>query len=472
MAREQVTGLVVRAEGAEWTVLRGGSGSDRLSVADSGRADFEAPEGAGEPAPGEERSVFPSHLGAALKESYTGPRKNVSVCLPTGHVLLRVMSLPSEDDAELAGMVQLQVDKYSPFPVENMVVSHEVLRRSGTTSLVAVAAAERRVVDLLGKALNEAGIEPVRVDVSILARWRLMSDAASAEARGRQVVLLLDGPTPELLVTQDGTPLIMRAVDVAPGADVEAAAAAIVAEVTFTLMSLEVEHGSMPVTLVSVWQRDREPLALAVAGLLEGECGCGSQVASLADLPPVCEGVARRTLDEQGGELDLTPLPWRESEAARLFKGRMIMTACVVLGAWALLSGGGLGAMKVQESRLAKLRTRNQVIRQAAMDVRELRDRVFTLRRYMVRTHSVLECLREISMRQPLGVDLTSFSYRKGEGVKIQGMADSVDVVYAFKKNLDESTLFVGSNLNGPQQDRRLNKWLFDVDIRLPGDEE
>jgi Tfp pilus assembly protein PilN len=65
---------------------------------------------------------------------------------------------------------------------------------------------------------------------------------------------------------------------------------------------------------------------------------------------------------------------------------------------------------------------------------------------------------------------MSSFSYRKGESVKMAGDAGSVDQVYAFKRNLDGSALFPKAELQGPRADKS-GKQVFDLTLSLPADE-
>jgi hypothetical protein len=87
-------------------------------------------------------------------------------------------------------------------------------------------------------------------------------------------------------------------------------------------------------------------------------------------------------------------------------------------------------------------------------------------------SESALECLREISVVQPKGIDLTSFTYRKGDAVKIAGEALNSDLVYQFSKKLDGSNLFQDVQLKAVNEDRRRGKTVFDVDIKLRGGEQ
>jgi Tfp pilus assembly protein PilN len=93
------------------------------------------------------------------------------------------------------------------------------------------------------------------------------------------------------------------------------------------------------------------------------------------------------------------------------------------------------------------------------------------LKHYTDESHSALECLWEITRKLPDGVDLGSFSYRKGETIRITGEARLVDQIYNFKTALDESDLFVESVLQSVRRDRRKRREIFDIEIQLPEEE-
>ena len=129
-----------------------------------------------------------------------------------------------------------------------------------------------------------------------------------------------------------------------------------------------------------------------------------------------------------------------------------------------------MGGLAWQGRRLAFLQAEQARWRAPALEVRDLRRRVFMIRRYQDRTYSALECLREISRVQPGGIDLSSFNYRKGEEVRISAAATAVELVYEFKNALDESALFGEASLQGPRTDRRKGREVFDVVLALPED--
>jgi len=202
---------------------------------------------------------------------------------------------------------------------------------------------------------------------------------------------------------------------------------------------------------------------------LRRECPCEVTTASLDSLPTAAQGLALRSAAGNGGRLDLTPPAWRAVEGQKSFRKKMITITVLLAVVWLLAAGALIGGLFLEESRVASLTSGRDEMRGPAMEVRTMRRRAYMIRRYMDRSDSALECLREISELQPAGVDLESFSYRKGDGVRIKGEAGRVNQVYSFKSNLDKSELFLETKLEGPASNRRTGKQGFEMELRLPG---
>jgi len=456
MATELTTGLVIERDAMEWSAVR--SAADR--AAECKRVDLPRPD------PEEEGS--PARADA-LEGACRDIKGSVVLAAPAEDVLLRVVDLPTTDAAELAGMVELQVDGLSPFPVENMAVSHEVLARGEEGSTVLIAAARLDAIETLGEQARQAGLQCARVDVDILGWWRLLADAEALPPSGRHVAVLVPGGVPAIIVAEDGIPILFRSFGECRDLEQHELLDEIAREVGYTTMSLELERGSTDQSSLTVLHAAEEPAALVER--LRAECVCEVSARSLDEIGCASEGVARRAA-ARGAWLDLTPPSWRELESTRLYRRRLSVTVSAVAGIWLLAALGFAGAFLFQARRLAWLQAEQERWRGPAMEVRATRRRVAMIRRYMDRSHSALECLREISAHQPPGVDLTTFHYRKGEGIEIGGLAGDVGKVYTFKKNLDGSALFPEAKLEGPRTMRKTGKQGFDIDLKLPGDDQ
>ena len=116
-------------------------------------------------------------LGVAL----SGARGGVTLVVPAGQALMRVVDLPSTDPAELRGMAELQVDRFSPFPVEHLVVSHEVFAVREGMARVLLAAVPRTLVDAEAEAFGGADFELERIDLDLLGWWHNVSEPTTTK---------------------------------------------------------------------------------------------------------------------------------------------------------------------------------------------------------------------------------------------------------------------------------------------------
>jgi hypothetical protein len=442
----------------EWTALQ--RAKTRSVVTARGRVQFSETGDAGKESAAGERLQRARQCLAGLKGL-------ASIALPSHRVLMRVAELPTIVDSELGEMAALQADKFSPFPVETMTVSHEVLHRNKDSTVVLIAACQQAVVDEVGGFLTPAGVAVGRVDVSALGWCRLLRDAGEAPDEGRHLAVLLAGGVPELILFENGVPRVFRALAGLEALAGEAFEAELVAEINFSLVAAELELGPGPICGVTLWHGEAEPGGVALR--LGRELGRKVGLKPLSSLPSLSEGIARRAL-VRGPVLDLTPASWREAARARAARTRMLTAVAALAGSWLLLVGGFEGWLRVETIALRRLRAQQEAIAGPAAEVRDMRQRVLLVQRYMRREISALEVFRELVVLKPEGLDFTSFTYRREEGAKLSGESFDIGRVYAFKSALDESRLFRSVSLQGPRDEK--GKKVFDVDIKLAGDEE
>lgn len=99
--------------------------------------------------------------------------------LPPGHVFVRAIQLPAGDPAELPGMVEFQLEKISPLPVNQIVWSVESLPHpdgAQQTALVTIASRDRVEAFLAEQAANGYIVDGL--DVPLLRELRELKPAA------------------------------------------------------------------------------------------------------------------------------------------------------------------------------------------------------------------------------------------------------------------------------------------------------
>ena len=389
-------------------------------------------------------------------QSALGARQ-VVLSLPLSQVLVRVLKMPVEVREDVADAVALQLDKLSPFPGEELSVGCEVLSEGETHLWVFAAALPEAVYEGIGTALREAKLQTVRTDVAALGWLRALSGPCQLMRHGRRVVLMDPDGGWDLLVIDDGVPVLVR------GLGEHTSAGDIARDLTLSLLNVELEAGGGAVTETLVVSRNA-PSQELLDKLREVT---GSNVRHV--VPPSedggVEGVALRT--GEGAMLDLTPQTWRdEIKEARLRK-RMMTGAGIAMAIWAVYMGVLFAGPQVYKQLTARERKASAAHSRAYKQVSDTRERVRLIEAYTDRTKSPLELLRTVSEDLPQGITLVGFTFKRGDGLKISGEADQPNLVYGFKDAVTANPLFETVTLNGPSISRTKHK--FDVDAKFRG---
>jgi hypothetical protein len=147
MSDDLITAVVLRRGALSWTTLQ--RKKNRLDVVEHKTATFAWPAGVTDwQAP---------EITERLKPLCAQIKGRIAISLPTESALLRVVRLPTVEVDEIRDMAALQVDKFSPFPMDQMAVSQEILHQQEGASRVVVATAPLDAVARWGGVLQAAG---------------------------------------------------------------------------------------------------------------------------------------------------------------------------------------------------------------------------------------------------------------------------------------------------------------------------
>ncbi len=111
------------------------------------------------------RAGLPPQKFATLAEAAAAlpAGTHLHLALPCQAVLLERMTLPATDRAELAGMVQLQLEKTLPFAIEDVAADFLIVETGGTESTLVSAAAQHVQLDALCAPLRARGRPPEKI---------------------------------------------------------------------------------------------------------------------------------------------------------------------------------------------------------------------------------------------------------------------------------------------------------------------
>lgn len=461
MSEDAQIAFVLRDKRVEWTVLQ--QRKHRAEIVQQQDVALEWPEGV--------TDLRSPEAAAYLKTKVPAFKGRLGLVIPADRVLLRVIELPSTDPAELFGMAELQVDKFSPFPSDQMSVSLEVLAEQDGVSRVMIAAVQHQVIDQLGGFLVQAGLYPQSVDVDVLGWWTLISDQGRVRDAGQEIVVIHDDHCAQLLVMRDGTPVMIRALDPSLGIADATAVEDLAQEIEYTLMTLESGWGSQATAGLTLWSHERAAPDLVSA--LGTATGLPVSLASLRDLPPLSEGISRRMTRTDRPAIDLAPAAWRSSIQSKRYQRQAALVGGIAFGAWALLMLGLWLFTAHQKTLLADAQAGLIRMQTELQEVTDLKNQVVSLEQYADRSRSGLECLREITELLPPGVDITSITYAKTSQITLRGEADTDAPIYELVKQLEGSTLFeaIKTERISTQVRGGRTRSMFLINIRMPGSE-
>jgi Tfp pilus assembly protein PilN len=463
MTGKPMTALTLRARSAEW-----------VSLAKAGDKVL-APKAAALNPVEERKSLFesiaadPDRYSKLLSEACGKLPLPVTLGIPSSWVLLRIIELPEANPQELRGMVELQVDKFSPFPADEATFAYEILDKKDGRYRLLMGAIPTKTADTLRACLNAASLPPKWIDINLLGWWRLLCDAGMAEGSQSRIFIILDDDACDMVVATGAIPVAVRSLSGLDELTPDDVAEEVARETVYTMTSLDLERSGEPLSAISVWHRGATTPESLLHRLRE-QFPNPVHATSLDTLPPLAEGILRRSLDRQG-TMDLAPASWQLAESAHRARRRIIQISVSLFGIWALGMATLFGGLQYQKQRLGRLQTNLEALTPAAENARMVRERVRILHQYIERKYSALECFREIADLLPPGITLKSINYRKAKNLELTGEADAVTLIYDFKKELEKSQLFVKTDLTRVTRTAQ-GKEVFKLTATLPGGEQ
>ena len=459
MREKTITAVCRTVDGIEWT-----SWKIKPDGAELVQQDAAAVELTGDTA---EEVMASIDLPENVTEHLTG---DITVPLRTSELLMRVMELPSLDKDEIADMVGFQIDKISPFPQDQLAISHEVLRQTEETSLVLMAAAKRNCIDTLGDTFVAKGVRVHGIDARVLGWMKLLQDEGHVSSDQCEIFIIDDHIDFSMVVIASGIPVAFRMLDT-PDVDTNPAES-LAGEIGYTLTTLETERDLPAPAAIQFWSRG--DLAEDVLAKLSEKSGIPVHHHPLASLPPLSEGIVRRTL-AGGSRIELVPREWIEYERRMQLRRQFTLISSSIAAVWIAVLLIFYSIYKVRDVRLNRAEKRLAAIEPAARQSLENRQKLKALKVYTDRSDSALECLREVTQLLPPGsIEFASYNYKKGKGVTLRGSASTDENVYDFFEALTASELFeqLKDQSVNAKTIKGVRSAVFSVTLVLPSEEE
>lgn len=422
----------VRDAEADWPLVADAPGADG-----EGASAPELPPDEAAAAPDEAAAAEPLVQAFEAAAAAFGTRE-VALSLPLSMLLVTTVRVPASARDTLEETAREALAAISPFPDEPLTPGIEAMIETDEEIVAVAAALPDAAAAEVGEALAAARVHVVRTDATALgwlrALWPRICE--KEEDAARRIVLLDVCGGWDFALVEAGAPTYLR------GLGEVADAAALGREVMLSLF----QAGGGDVEEVVVCAR--APAADDVAARLAAFGPVRTVLAE--DAFAGVEGSALRAAE--GETLDVTPEAWREARAEARFRRGLARWAGAALGAWVLLMGALFGVDAVYDFRTGRVNAaRNERRHKSAVrDVVATTNSVALIARYRDHAHGALEVLKTVSDLMPdaAGMHLQSFSYRRGESVRVRGFAEQREDNRDFQDSLkkaafdDETPLF------------------------------
>ena len=401
------------------------------------------------------------------------------LALPLSRLVVKMVRVAEGEDPVAVATPVLAA--LSPFPDEPLTVSCETVSETEKGRVVLAAALPESAADDIADALDAAKLNVTRVDALALgelrALWGQLGDAASIRVNGgegfsvtrqdaaspsgqgaRKLVLLKGADCISLFVLDDDVPSAVRAIT--SEGDLRR-------EVMLSLLEAEDFSGGKPLSEIVV-SGDVDVAGLDAFAPVRRIEGAGEEA--------VFAGIEARSADPAA--LDVLPDSWREVLEETRFKSKLKRFLAIAGGIWALVMLVLFGVPVVFGLLTDHQRTLSREHSRQYKAVRETKEKVNLVRKYSDHSRGALEIMLAVSSCLPLPegaetscIELNSWNFKREDGVRFSGEADSAQLVYNFKDALIDSGIFAQVNLQGPSAGKG-NRQRFDIDCRFEVEEE
>lgn len=390
------------------------------------------------------RDALSSAMRQALASAGISSR-SVVLGLPRSVVTMKHAKLPGADPEQLRGMVQFEAQPYIPFPLEEVVLDHQVVSEpTDDLATVLIVAARRALLLAVVDAAERAGIEVNRVSVSSmgLARHGVAESVPVA-------MVAVDHGSVDLAIVCMGRLQFSRS------ATIGNRSGGLVDEVARSIGAYQNEQHRQTVARLDVLgaRDDREPAVatLSQAIAIPVAASAGALLAgSDLEAGPYATAVGL-ALEGIGGDLapiNLVP-PERAEKRRATQRQAGTVVGIVVVGAIVIVAAAmAMGSMKAKRADRQAALVENERLATASGMMKKVAERHDALvKTYQVvaeglgRDRPAVDVLKVVSDSVPRsgGVRLTQLTAERGQVVSVRGTARTetaaTDLVTALQKS-------------------------------------
>jgi Tfp pilus assembly PilM family ATPase/Tfp pilus assembly protein PilN len=400
----------------------------------------------------------------------------ITVGLPRRLVTMRSITLPPVGEEELKAILDYEVDRHIPFPLDEAYYGYQVVDRGPESATILLAAARKEDVRRHVALLEEAGIRPTALGVSTFAAFNAVRYNQGRDTGLVTALVDLRNGEAEIGLAKSGVLQYSRYLMLGSAAPRDV----VVPELCGLLDRLDLDVKTARTGRIALsgtgggrgdllqYLAERTGLQVEAFSPFQRVRAHGIDSDSAQSLGAAV-GLALNGLVTLPMQIDLLPRemapPRRDPSLTLTFR---LLALVLVLGAAYLVSGA------IRERRaLADLTVRVDQARAEAETVEHLKSDLAALNSQIVDLENIdrseirkLDVLRELVQILPKGVTLTQFSVDGRDARIVGSIAGSASSLITI---LEESPVFENAQFTSPVASRGADTQDFHIKARLEG---
>jgi hypothetical protein len=426
-------GLVTDAEGCQLAVTSAATGETRMFSRATPKPAAEDAGATEQPPPA---PPAPAQVLSELKPEIGKGRIRIATAVDSQEVFCKHLSLPSSNPAEIAEMLSLQIEKWSPLPMEEVVWSHEVLGTDANGADVLVVFGRKdRLIDRAAQ-FGEDFI-PDLIDVDLMVLYRALRNRKVFEGKNHTALVAIDpgARAAKCMLLKGATPLLIEH----PPVDL----------LDPSVLSRALSHFLLGAE-ASVGARQLDEIFLLVPddirASVSNELGLELRVPvtpleRTPDLTPAA-GLSQRAARNGAAQVNLLPVDFVEKQQKRLFRQQARRVGLIVAAVYMVVLLIVAAAFGWKKFSIARIESRLASDNPGYQKALKLQAEVQFLQQKLVDPRSALETLRVVSEGMNEQLSLNHFGYKQGATLELRGVSQSAQEVFKFIDTLQKSGLF------------------------------